>query len=261
MSAPLVLEQVELRARGRALLVGISLRVEPGQFVVLVGPNGAGKTSILRVALGLLRPTRGAVRLGDRSIFDLSPRARAAALAWLPQQPRFDEPLTALETVAIARYRFGEAHAASLTFARSALERVGAAVFADRRVTELSGGERQRVALAALLAQEAPLLLVDEPANHLDPAQQIEAYELLGRCFEAGLGVLCVTHDVNLLVHTGAAERIRVVGLCSGSIHFELPFGAPELPRELGALFGLELRAVELDGQRVILPERAARSR
>jgi iron complex transport system ATP-binding protein len=261
LSALLELESVRVVARGRALLDGVSLRVEPGQFVALVGPNGAGKTSLLRAALGLMHPSSGSVRLGGANVTSLDPRARAAQVAWLPQHTKLEEPLTALETVAVARYRFREAHERSLTAARAALERAGASSFSDRRVTELSGGERQRVALAALLAQETPLLLVDEPANHLDPAQQIDAYELLGRCWRSGLGVLCVTHDVNLLAHVGESDRIRVVGLSLGRVSFALDYSAPELPAELGRLFGLALRAVALDDRRVILAEGGTRAR
>jgi len=198
------------------------------------------------------------VRVNDSDVGRLSARARAAHLAWLPQHATLNEPLTALETVAVARYRFREAHEQSLAAARDALERAGALGFLDRRVTELSGGERQRVALAALLAQQTPLLLVDEPANHLDPAQQIEAYELLGRCLREGLGLLCVTHDVNLLAHVGDGDRIRVIGIGGGRVSFELEYSAPELPAELGRLFGIGMRAVDLDGRRLIVAERAA---
>jgi iron complex transport system ATP-binding protein len=252
-------ERLTVTAAGRALLSGVELGVRSGELVAIVGPNGAGKTTLLRAALGLARPSAGHATLDSRDVRSMTPRERAAKLAWLPQHPRFGEPLTATEVVAAARYRFAENRALSTDAAQRALLRAGAGGLAERLVTELSGGERQRVALAALLAQEAPLLLLDEPANHLDPAQQIDAYELIGALWRDGLGILCVTHDVNLLAHVGDSDRVRVVGLCDGRIRFDLSYDSPELPGELGKLFGLELRVLDFDGRRLLLASQRTR--
>ncbi|HLL82072.1 MAG TPA: ABC transporter ATP-binding protein [Longimicrobium sp.] len=254
MSAQLELHDVVVRVRGRALLEDVSLRLSPGDFVAVVGPNGAGKTTLMRVALGLIRPASGHARVAGREVTSLSPRERAAHLAWLPQRIGVAEPVTALELVAAARYRFSEPRERSEAAARAALERVAALPFAPRRFTELSGGEQQRVAVAALLAQQAPLLLLDEPANFLDPAQQLDLYALVGTLWRAGLGVLCVTHDVNVLAHVAGADgagRIRVVGVAQGRVAFEVPYDAPELGERLGELFGVRMRDVVVDGRRV----------
>ncbi|MDF3070192.1 MAG: fecE1 [Polyangiaceae bacterium] len=252
------LEQVSVLRRGRALLDDVSLTVAPGELVALVGPNGAGKTTILRAALGLVRPSRGAVRLGEASVDSLSPRERAAHVAWLPQHSTGGEDLPAVEVVMTARFRFDEPLAVCEREARGALSRVGAAAVATRALGSLSGGERQRVALAALLAQATPTLLADEPANHLDPAQQIDVYRLLGELWREGKSVVCVTHDVNLLRHLGEASRVRVAGIAQGRLCFELPLDSGELPSALGELFGLNMHALSLNGQRVLLPERGA---
>src|SRR5262249_51921264 len=106
------------------------------------------------------------------------------------------------------------------------------------------------------LAQEAELLLLDEPGNHLDPAQEIEIYRLLAELFRDGLGIVLVTHDVNLLHQLGAAERVRVIGLNAGRIAFESSYAAPELPARLGELFGVEFGAL-VDGERRVLVPRA----
>src|SRR6187399_3198798 len=92
------LRDVEVTLAGRALLSGISLSVEPGEFLALVGPNGAGKTTLLRAALGLVRCSRGNVRVGGAPVETLAPRARASLLGWLPQQAFTAEALSALET-------------------------------------------------------------------------------------------------------------------------------------------------------------------
>ncbi len=248
-------EQVSVTRRERALLDAVSFELEPGQLLALLGPNGAGKTSLLRVALGLLRPDRGRVRLGGELLDDLSARERAARVAWLPQHAPSVEDLSALEVVASARYRFDEPFARSEREAKAALARVGMGSIAGRALGSLSGGERQRVSLASLLAQNAPILLVDEPANHLDPAQQIDVYRLLGELWREGRSVVCVTHDVNLLRHLGRPEQVRVAGVARGQLAFECSFADARLPSELGALFDVQMHEVSLGGARVILPE------
>lgn len=253
--AELRFETLSVRAGSRTLLDAIDLRVERGEFVALVGPNGAGKTTLLKVALALRAPTSGSVRVRERSVSTLSARERAAAIAWLPQHVRADEPVSCLESVAAARFRFHETHRASLDAAERALERVGASSAADRAITELSGGERQRVAFACLIAQEAEILLFDEPANHLDPAQQLEIYRLLGELWHAGHTVLCVNHDINLLQRIGNAAALRVVGLERGRLCFETTLADPRLPARLGELFGIELASFEQAGQRWIVPQ------
>jgi len=249
------LENIVVTRRGRALLDGVSLALEPGQLLALLGPNGAGKTTLLRVALGLLSPESGQAWLGERPLSGMSTRERAACVAWLPQHSASAEALRAVDVVASARYRFDEPFARAESAARAALSRVGVAAVAERALATLSGGERQRVALAGLLAQDAPILLVDEPANHLDPAQQIDVYRLLGELWQQGRSVVCVTHDVNLLRHLGAPNDVRVAGVANGKLAFECAFSDPRLAPELGALFGVQMRELTLGDARVLLPE------
>jgi iron complex transport system ATP-binding protein len=252
----LTLKEVSVVRGARKLLDCVELSLATGQLLALVGPNGAGKTTLLRAALGITPPTSGQVRLGDSAVSALDPRERAARVAWLPQQTKGGEDLSALEVVAAARFRFDEPFGVSVREARAALARVGVAEVAERALATLSGGERQRVALAGLLAQAAPILLVDEPANHLDPAQQIEVYRLLGELWRSGKSLMVVTHDINLLRHLGDAERVRVAGIAHGRLAFEGWLTAPELPAQLGQLFGVQMRALSLDGARVLMPER-----
>lgn len=249
MSNSLELENVSVTARGKTLLDDVSLRLSEGEFVALIGPNGAGKTTLLRAILGLSLVS-GKARLNGKPVSDFSGRERAGVVAWLPQQALVNEPITALELVASARYRFVETFASSINAAREALDHTGAIQFADRAVTSLSGGEHQRVAIAALVAQDAPLLLLDEPANHLDPAQQIELYRLFGRLWREGKGVLCITHDVNLLRHVGR-DGVRVVGMRAGRVEFESGYVSSQLASHVGGLFGINMRAV--DG--LLIPE------
>jgi len=246
------LESVSVQVGARTLLDAASLELAPGQFLALVGPNGAGKTTLLRAALGLVRTSAGRVTVGSQPLHELSAKARAAELAWLPQQSLPSEPVPAREAVMAARFRFTETAAATRRAAEQALARVGLADRASSPLTELSGGERQRIAIAALLAQEARFLLLDEPGNHLDPAQQGETYALLGRLLETGVGILCVTHDVNLLNHAGGAPQ--VAGIRGGKLVFSHEYTAPELPAELGELFGVRMLALAANHARLIVP-------
>lgn len=256
------LEFVDLSVKvgAQSLLDRLSLRVERGEFVALIGPNGAGKTTLLKTALALRTATSGRVLLGGRPSSALDARTRAALVAWLPQHIRADEPVSALDAVAAARFRFRESHAASQRAAERALERVQASAYAPRLVTQLSGGERQRVAFACLVAQEARILLFDEPANHLDPAQQLDVYRLLGDLWREGRTLVCINHDVNLLHQVGEPGRLRVVGLSAGRIAFDTPLADAALPEQLGALFGIELESLQGTRQRFIVPGQRSRA-
>ena len=107
---------------------------------------------------------------------------------------------------------------------------------------------------APLLAQEAPLLLVDEPGNHLDPAQQIAVYSLLGELWRRGAGLLVVTHDINLAKHLGDPSRVRVLGLERGRVAFDTRLDEPSLRAELSQLYGVELLEIALENGRHFAP-------
>jgi iron complex transport system ATP-binding protein len=251
----LELRRVSIAAGKRRLLSELDFEVASGEFVAVVGPNGAGKTTLLRSALGLLRPESGAVQIDGEPLQRLDGRSRAARIAWLPQQLTASEPLRALELVMAARFRFVEPESVARKAALSALARLEAQDLAGARIDRISGGERQRIALAALLAQAADLLLLDEPANHLDPAHQAETYRLLGELWREGFGLVCVTHDVNLLAHSGDPERLRVVGLRAGKVAFSTRYADPELGAKLSALFDVEMATFHSGSRRFIVPE------
>lgn len=228
---------------GQPRLHDVDLTLHRG-LTVLVGPNGSGKTTLLRALLGLEAPSSGDCTLDGRPIHQLTPRQRAAHLAWLPQDPPREDGLTAREAVAAARFRFDEPWPVALSAADHALAAHRAHDLADRPMDALSGGEAQRVRLAALQAQEASWWLLDEPGNHLDAAVQLD---LLARLRARALtaGVLLVTHDLTLLPHLPDA---RVIALRGGTVALDRPVGDPALPAELGGLFGLDLVAVPVDG-------------
>jgi iron complex transport system ATP-binding protein len=203
---------------GRAVLEAISFEVGRGELVGVLGPNGAGKSTLVRAISGVLPRYDGSVRVLGDEVRALAPRELARRLAVVPQEPRFELPFTALEIVLLGRHP----HLSGLAFesaddvaiARRALARVDAAALADRAIDELSAGERQRVVFARALAQEAPLLLLDEPASFLDLRHEVELFDRLRELAASGRAVVAVLHDLNL-----AAEYCdRLLLLKSGRV-------------------------------------------
>ena len=248
------LRDVGVRRGGRELLSGVSLEVNPGDLLAILGPNGVGKSTLWRLMAGLVPPSAGHVRLGTEPTGALSPRERAARVAWLPQERSSDSAQTVEEFVATARFRFGESTSVAIEHCARAFGQADVTGLRARRCGTLSGGERQRVAVAALLAQETDLLLLDEPANHLDPSYQRTIYELIAKLWRAGHGVGCVTHDVNLLAHLGDADRLRVIGLGAGGVRFQTTFSDESLPEKLSALFDTRIIALRDGRARYLVP-------
>ncbi|MCG3148365.1 MAG: Fe(3+) dicitrate transport ATP-binding protein FecE [Verrucomicrobiae bacterium] len=180
---------------GAPVLQELNLEIAPGKVTGLFGPNGSGKSTLLRCLTGALRPQSGACWCGDRRVDTLAPRAVAQRIAVVPQDTPRGVSLTAREMVALGRFAWGDEDADILA---SSLTRVGARELAERTFDELSGGERQRVVIARALAQATPVLLLDEPATHLDIAHQLELYRLARALAGEGRTVVMVCHDLLL---------------------------------------------------------------
>ncbi len=187
---------------GRIVLRDISLSLSSGHLVALVGPNGAGKTTLLRALAGLL-PWQGEIRVAGNALSSLPLRERARRFAYLPQGHVVHWPLPARDIVALGRIPHGATDPARLSprdagAVERAMQATEVVEFSERPVTELSGGERSRVALARVLAVEAPVMLADEPTASLDPRYQIDVMTNLRRAADGGMLVIVVTHDLGL---------------------------------------------------------------
>ena len=259
-----VLSNVHVVAGGHEILRGVDLSLERGDLAVLVGPNGAGKSTVLRTLVGRIRPTQGRATIGGRDVSEMSGVERAGKVSWLPQIADVREPIRVLDLVAAGRFRFRESQVRSETAARTALETFGIGELAERRWYGLSGGERQRIALATLWTQEAPLLLLDEPANHLDPAHQIDTYRWIGEVVRGGgakHGILCVTHDVDLIGWLApSGSSVRIVGISDGRIRFQLPWESDDIVAALSELFAVDFEPVDVGGVRRLLVSGAGTS-
>lgn len=169
----------------------VSFEVRAGEVVGLLGPNGAGKTTLMRGALGLIEAS------GRSSLAELPAKARAKAAAWLPQAREIAWPMPVEAVVRLGRLPHGDEGNAAVELA---LERMDLGAMRHRPATELSGGEQARVLIARTLAQEAPLVLADEPVAGLDPAHQIATMQVFEELAREGRGVIVSLHDLGLAV-------------------------------------------------------------
>ncbi|WP_435358120.1 ATP-binding cassette domain-containing protein [Haloarchaeobius sp. DFWS5] len=184
------------------VLDGVSLSVDEGSFVGLVGPNGAGKTTLLRTVSAALEPETGTVEVYDESMHDLSSKAASRRVSVVPQDSTISFSFPVRDLVDMGRTphrsRFARATAKDTRAVEDAIDRVGIRELADRPVDELSGGERQKVVLARALAQEAPVLLLDEPTASLDVNHQVETLELVRDLVADGKTAIAAIHDLSL---------------------------------------------------------------
>ncbi|MGQ9572699.1 MAG: ABC transporter ATP-binding protein [Dehalococcoidia bacterium] len=181
----------------------VSLSLEVGELLGVVGPNGSGKSTLIRAITRLVRPLGGEIRLDGKQVSHLSQRELARWVAVVPQNPYLPDAFTVLEVALMGRNpHLGLLQSegqADLTAVRRALEQTDTWHLAGRRVGELSGGERQRAVVARALAQETPLLLLDEPTAHLDVGHQAAMLDLVRQlCRSAGKAVLVAIHDLSL---------------------------------------------------------------
>ena len=239
---------------GRALVSNLDLEVRAGECWVIVGPNGAGKTTLVATLAGLRPATAGTIAYDGDALETLSPRERARRRGYLPQDSVDHFPATVQETVLIGRHphlgRFEWESATDVARARSALARFGLADFEPRDVRTLSGGERRRVALAALIAQEPGLMLLDEPSSHLDLGQQITALDTLrSLAHEQRIAIVMVLHELHLaLRYADHAIALGNGSAMSGAADEVLTADA------LSTLFGHRLAVVGSGPARTLLP-------
>jgi iron complex transport system ATP-binding protein len=256
MTTPLLATRgLTVSIAGIRVCSGLDLVVEPGHCWAILGRNGAGKTTLLHTLAGLRNPAAGTIEFLGRSLATTGRRDLARLRGLLPQDDTDAFPATVLETVLIGRHphlsRWQWEGADDLRIAREALAAADMTGTDARDVRTLSGGERRRVALAAVLAQQPHLFLLDEPSSHLDLAHQIALLDRLVDTVRAGgKALVMVVHDINL-----AARYCDHALLLADGIALAGP--APELLRaeRLSAVFGIALQAVAGPRGSVFTPE------
>jgi iron complex transport system ATP-binding protein len=205
-----------LQVSGHVLVDALDWQILPGQCWCVIGRNGAGKSTLLDTLAGLRQPDRGVLQVRGRALANWPLRALALERAYLPQGRNDAFSYSVIDTVLSARHPYHDARYWESDndhhIAQDALSQLDVVHLAERDVRSLSGGERQRVAIAAVLAQDTPLLLLDEPANALDLAHQVSVMHLLkSLCREAGKAIVMVSHDLNQ-VQAVASHALLLMG-------------------------------------------------
>lgn len=201
------IENIGVLIGERWLLRNISLRVDPGEIVAIVGPNGAGKSTLLSVVAGDLEPESGRVLLDDKPVLDYTPKELALRRAVLPQQAVIQFAFTAREIVQMGRSPRGTEDDDLVV--NTSMQKVDADYIASRVFPSLSVGEQSRVSLARVLAQEAPLLLLDEPTAALDLKHQLLVTRIARDLADQGATIIVILHDLNLAATS--ADRLLLL--------------------------------------------------
>lgn len=239
----------------RPVVSGVSFRVAEGSLAVLLGPNGSGKTTLFKCIAGLWPPASGKVMFDGRDIMSMNHRERANMLALVPQDHTPPFPYSVFEAVLMGRaphvgmYASPSPHDEDAAY--NALVAVGVPHLADRCYTRISGGERQLVLIARALAQDAPLLLLDEPTSHLDFRNQHLVLETVQRvAAEKGLTVLMTLHDPNLT----ACFAHQVIMLKGGAIVADGEPSQVLTEGNLGQLYNIGVGILVSGERRLIFP-------
>jgi zinc transport system ATP-binding protein len=192
----------------------VSLSIEEGDFLGLVGPNGSGKTTLLHLMLGLLHPDSGSIELFGQPVDEFDQGERIGYVSQRATDRGGTMPITVREAVTMGRFAHtGHARLSETdrTNVNGALETVGIAELADRRINELSGGQRQRAYIARALASEADLLALDEPTVGVDAESRDEFYGLLDELNGQGITIVLIEHDIGVV--TDRADRIACINV------------------------------------------------
>jgi iron complex transport system ATP-binding protein len=248
----LSLSDLKVSLSTRPVLKGITLDVAAGEFIGLIGPNGAGKSTLLRSALGLLRGS-GTVRISGRDSSSLSARERAHHIAYLPQEREIAWAVSVETLVAFGRApHLGLAglSGGDVAIVDQAIRRMEIDEFRKRPATELSGGEKARVLIARALAQDAPLLLADEPTVGLDPLHQITLMRIFAELAREGRGVVASMHDLGL----AARWCTRLIMIDDGRIVADGPPASVLTAERLRQVYGVTSFIAEADGGMVVQP-------
>ena len=237
MSNAIQTENLSLSFGSHPVLRDISLTVTQGEYVSIIGPNGAGKTTLMRCLLGMYA-YQGRVRINGMECSQAASRELAKTVSYVPQTHDMEFPLTGWDFVMMGRYPYlsplAPAQKKDIEAVERAMEVTGTAPFRDRLLRTLSGGERQKVYIAAALAQETPVMLLDEPATFLDWKHQADVMQLLKKINrECGATIVAVNHDLNSAAHWSD----RIIALKDGAVLLDGPPAELIQPGPLQELF------------------------
>lgn len=256
MSQTVRTSQLTVQLGGKTIVRGVDLDIPEGQLTVIIGPNGCGKSTLLKSLCRVLEPHSGQVFVGDTDAASLSRKQLSRSISLMAQSAETPEGITVRELVGRGRFPYqswlSQWSAEDEAAVDAALERANLTELADHRVQSLSGGQRQRAWLGMVLAQETPLILLDEPTTFLDIGHQHALLNLVTTLKEDGRTIVAVLHDLQQAIHY--ADHIVVMN--QGEI---VGTGAPRdiiVPSVIREVFEMdaEVTVAGQDRQVVVLP-------
>lgn len=235
MSAPLIdCQNVTCVKQGTALIEEVGMQLTEGRHCAIIGPNGAGKTTLARCLLGIELAFEGNIQIKGNALASYSRKSLAREIAYVPQLIAAEIPFTVDDFVSMGGYAHGYSNGKLVT---EALELVGMEAFSERLVSTLSGGERQRVCIAAAIAQNAPVIILDEPLAHLDPRQKIDVQKVI-EGLKKKATVVVITHHLDWAI----SGFDQIVALAAGKVCYN---GESEMLIDSGVIATMFGGAVE----------------
>jgi len=216
------IENFSFAIRKTGILRNLCLSIREGEYVSIVGPNGAGKTTLIKCLNRIFKNGKGQIRIAGKDLEKYSQKDLAKMTSYVPQANGHHFSFTVREFVLMGRYPYVSPFSSVSEKDEAAVEKAlgitGTRAWADRRITTLSGGERQKVLIAAALAQEARILLLDEPITFLDPGYQDDIYAILKKVnLDQGITIVSATHDINSAV----LHSQKIIALKQGELFFD----------------------------------------
>jgi ABC-type cobalamin/Fe3+-siderophores transport system ATPase subunit len=249
MTATVAACDLTWRAGETTIVEHVTFDIRPGEFVSLMGRNGAGKSTVMDLLAGLRRPHAGVVLLEGRSVYEWPTTERARRVGHLPQIVRTQSPMAVEQIVMMGRYPHTDRWIESESdrgVVEQAMRECGCLPFRQRRLSTLSGGERQRVLLAACLAQEPALLLLDEPSTFLDIDQQLQTFAMLRARANNGAACIAVLHDLNLAL----TFSTRIIVLANRTVARDMSIDTATHSDDWLELFSTRLHRLAVPGGR-----------
>lgn len=252
-----VLEASDLACgyRGAVVISEVNISLTTGKALILLGPNGAGKSTIIKTLIGALPAVHGQVTLGRKPIEKWDSRELAQTLAYVPQQETAYYPFSVRECVLMGRLPYAQGMFESqddFEAAERAMAMARCLDLADRPVTEISGGEQQRVLFARALAQDPKLLVLDEPASHLDISHAYELLETLHELTASGVTIIAAVHDLNWAARFESECLLIGQGKVLASGRTCNVLQSPQLSE----CYGREIKAIVMEGGPLVLVPR-----
>lgn len=236
----------------KQVLENIDVTLTPGKILGLLGPNGAGKSTLLSILCGDVLPNCGSVEWDGKNFHTLSRRERSRVRAVMPQKNEFPFAYCVRDVVEMARVNIKESHESKQSHVREAMKCADVDVFADRNVMSLSGGEQARVTFARVLAQDTPVVFLDEPIAALDISHQEKLMGMCQKLASSGVAIAVVLHDLNI----ASAYCDHVLLLEKGKI---AAAGSPHqvfCDDLLSRVYGWPMRVKDMSGELYIFPQR-----